>query len=62
MRINHRYAGVHAMARWLMVTLPPWIPPGGKIGSTGARPGEHVQAWNAIEAGNEAEILRLKPH
>jgi Ion channel len=28
LRINQRYdAYLHAMSRWLMITLPPWIPP-----------------------------------
>ena len=28
LRINHRYDGyLHAMSAWLMITLPPWIPP-----------------------------------
>ena len=50
MRINHRYdVYLHAMARWLMITLPPWIPPA-EDGSA-VQGLEHTQAWNAIEPG-----------
>jgi hypothetical protein len=49
-RINHRYdVYLHAMARWLMVSLPPWIPP---AEDTSTEQGlENTQAWNAIEPG-----------
>jgi Ion channel len=47
-RINHRYdVYLHAMARWLMITLPPWIPPA-EDRSTTEGP-ENTQAWNAIK-------------
>ena len=47
-RINHRYdVYLHAMARWLMVTLPPWIPPAeDALAEQGP---ENTKAWHAIE-------------
>jgi hypothetical protein len=49
-RINRRYdVYLHAMARWLLVTLPPWIPP---AEDAQAEQGpEYTQAWHAIEPG-----------
>jgi hypothetical protein len=48
LRLNHRYdVYLHAMSRWLMITLPPWIPP---AEDNSAEQGlEHTQAWNPIE-------------
>jgi hypothetical protein len=47
-RINHRYDPyLRAMSRWLMITLPPWIPP---ADDPSAEQGlEHTQSWNPIE-------------
>lgn len=47
-RINHRYdVYLHVMARWLMITLPPWIPPAeDKVSGDGP---ENTQAWSPIE-------------
>ena len=47
-RINHRYdIYLHAMARWLMITLPPWIPPAEDKSTEQGM--EYTHAWNAIE-------------
>jgi hypothetical protein len=49
-RINHRYdVYLHAMARWLMITLPPWIPPAEDRPTKEGL--ENTQAWIAIEPG-----------
>jgi hypothetical protein len=49
-RINHRYdVYLHAMARWLMVTLPPWIPPADDASTDAGL--ENTQGWNAIDPG-----------
>ena len=59
MRINHRYGVyLHVMSRWLMITLPPWIPPA-EDKPAGEGP-EYTQALNAIEP-EEAEIGELGP-
>ncbi len=49
-RINHRYdVYLHAMARWMMVSLPPWIPP---AEDSSTKQGlENTQAWDAIDHG-----------
>ena len=59
LRINHRYdVYLHAMSRWLMITLPPWIPP---TDDEPAREGpEYTQAWHAIEPGMTA-TRRVRP-
>jgi hypothetical protein len=46
-RINRRYdMYLHVISRWLMITLPPWIPP---AEDHAAKQGlEHTQAWEAI--------------
>jgi hypothetical protein len=49
-RINHRYdVYLHVMSRWLMITLPPWIPPMEERPS--AQGPENTQAWPAIKPG-----------
>ena len=49
-RISHRY-GVYlqVMSRWLMITLPPWIPPTEDIGPS--RGTEKTQGFNSIQPG-----------
>ena len=58
-RINHRYdVYLHAMARWMMITLPPWIPP---AEDSSTKQGlENTQAWDAIDP-ETAEIRRIGP-
>jgi Ion channel len=47
-RLNHRYDPyLHAMSRWLMITLPPWIPPAEDPSTVQGL--EHTQSWNPIE-------------
>ncbi len=47
LRISHRYGVyLHIMSRWLMITLPPWIPPADdKPAGVGL---EYTQALNPI--------------
>jgi hypothetical protein len=46
-RINHRYdVYLHVLSRWLMITLPPWIPPAEDHSLTQGL--EHKQAWENI--------------
>ena len=48
LRINYRYdAYLHAMSRWLMITLPPWIPPAEDVSTEQGL--ENTHAWNAID-------------
>jgi hypothetical protein len=48
LRLNHRYdVYLHAMSRWLMITLPPWIPPAEDPSTVQGL--EHTQSWNPIE-------------
>jgi hypothetical protein len=47
LRINHRYdVYLHALSRWLMITLPPWIPPADD--QTPKEGLEHTQAWQSL--------------
>lgn len=48
LRIAHRY-GVYllVLSRWLMITLPPWIPPAED--EPAGHGMEYTQAWNAIK-------------
>ena len=47
-RINHRYdVYLHAMSRWLMITLPPWIPPAEDSLSTS-------KAWRTHKPGTRS--------
>jgi Ion channel len=47
-RINNRYdVYLHAMSRWLMITLPPWIPPAEET-QTPESP-ENTQTWNVLK-------------
>jgi Ion channel len=54
LRINHRYGVyLHVMSRWLMITLPPWVPPAEE---TPAGAGlEYTQSLSPIEP-QEPEI------
>jgi Ion channel len=50
LRINRRY-GVYlqVMSRWLMITLPPWIPPAEELPAGEGL--EYTQAWNPVDPG-----------
>ena len=54
LRINHRYGVyLHVMSRWLMITLPPWVPPAeDKPAGEGL---EYTQSLSPIEP-QEAEV------
>jgi hypothetical protein len=47
LRITYRYdAYLHVMCRWLMISLPPWIPP---VEDESPKEGpEHTQAWERL--------------
>ena len=45
-RINHRYdVYLHVLSRWLLITLPPWIPPADDKVAAGL---ETTGAWDQI--------------
>jgi len=47
LRINHRYnVYLHALSRWLMISLPAWVPPAEE--PTEAQGLENTQAWNPV--------------